>query len=370
MHVGKESERRYEPITVTLAREILNSPVPTIIGKERLAPSGDPHDYISVSHYAHSASNGGVVIKDGVTSPNKNYYKDPELLSQMKFEVNVLYYADEFAFDQKTKDECSTRLTDTLKTWFVNPETRMNPNLKYAQMDKPDDTKGKPWGIIDGVGLEDVAVIIKNLHSVGKLTEEDFKGMKEWFSDYLKWLQESNFGKIIKGRPNNMGTFYDVQVAYIAELLDDEELIAEAMDSAKKRITSQIEPNGKMPEEAKRANTENPEAIDVSLDYELFNLQAFTELAVLGKRHGHDLWNYVSTNGGSILGAFSYFNKHLASRIEPYRLPFVLDRIGTMYRVYYSIEKEFGIKCKDIPDLIFPLEKTALARELSPLAFG
>jgi hypothetical protein len=89
-----------------------------------------------------------------------------------------------------------------------------------------------------------------------------------------------------------------VQVVSIALFLDKPDLAKKYLEEVKtKRISVQIEADGKQPLELVRTT---------SWQYSVFNLEALTKLAILGNKAGVDLWNYVSTDGGSIRKALDY----------------------------------------------------------------
>jgi hypothetical protein len=189
------------------------------------------------------------------------------------------------------------RAASQIRCWFLDPATRMNPHLKYAQLVKGMN-EGSRWGIIDTAVLIWVVDAEALLQGSSCWSPDDHRQLQQWFSAYLVWLKTSELGKREAAAPNNHGSYYDLQVADFALFTDQKELAREVLENAKtKRIAQQIEPDGSQPAELARTK---------SYEYTIVNLDAMFIMASVGERAGVDLWNYHTADGRSLRAALDW----------------------------------------------------------------
>ena len=111
-------------------------------------------------------------------------------------------------------------------------------------------------------------------------------------------MQTSEKGKAEDAAKNNHGTWYDFQVTDYALFLDKRQLAADTLNRVKtRRITLQIEPDGRQPLELARTNASS---------YSIGNLDGLMQLASLGDQVGVDLWNFRAPDGRSIRSALDF----------------------------------------------------------------
>ncbi|NJN33338.1 MAG: alginate lyase family protein [Saprospiraceae bacterium] len=177
-----------------------------------------------------------------------------------------------------------------LKTWFLNAQTKMNPNLNFGQ-GIPGINTGRGIGIIETRGLTeaiDAAILLRGSKS---WSEDDHNAFKKWFSEYLTWLTDSPLGNDEAKAHNNHGTHYDAQVICFALFTGQNDLAKKQFEVTKGRIASQFLPDGSQPHELERTTSWN---------YTNMNLHGFFDLARLGEHFGIDLWHYQTADKKSI----------------------------------------------------------------------
>lgn len=195
-----------------------------------------------------------------------------------------------------------------LEAWFVDPATRMNPNLNHAQAIIGVNS-GRAIGVIDTLQIVEVA------RAAQMFAERDVPGyaairpgVEAWFANYLTWLTTSPFGIEERDEKNNHGSCWLLQAAALAALLGQGEVL-EAVRTRLKTvlIPTQIEPDGRQPLELARTK---PYA------YALFNLDVLAASAwLLGQGMGKaDLIGWRTEDGRSIAGAIDWMAPYIADK--------------------------------------------------------
>jgi alginate lyase len=108
---------------------------------------------------------------------------------------------------------------------------------------------------------------------------------------YLKWLLESRLGPEEASRGNNQETWEELQITALAPYNGQTQVALATLERSRAAIGREFEPDGRQPRELARTR---------ALDYSIFNLTAFLNLAALGDGVGVDLWNYCTANGRSL----------------------------------------------------------------------
>ena len=117
--------------------------------------AGGIHDFYSEGDYwwpNPDDPNGAYIRQDGISNPD-NFIKHRQLMSRLSIQVPTLVAAYKLTHDKIYADKAVKHL----QAWFIADETRMNPNLMYAQAIKGFVT-GRGIGIIDTIHLVEVPI--------------------------------------------------------------------------------------------------------------------------------------------------------------------------------------------------------------------
>ncbi|MEN8966685.1 MAG: alginate lyase family protein [Polaribacter sp.] len=300
----------------------------SVVHKTGVPPSKNKHDYMSIGPYwwpNPNTENGLPYIrKDGEINPEtRNNFTDFVEKNNFISAVKTLTKA----FETSNKKKYATKNIALIKAWFLDDETKMNPNVNFGQY-IPGKAEGRCFGIIEFGGITAVLQFLEVAKANNLLDKKTEKGMYNWFTEYSNWLNNSKLGKEEATRKNNHGTHYDIQLLTILLYLNKVDEVKEYLSTTTKaRIFSQIEPDGSQPLELARTK---------SFSYSVMNLHGFLELAELGKKLGVDLWNVSSEDGRSIKKGYEFM------------LPYVTDEKEWKYKQIKSKKSSQEKLIKDL----------------------
>jgi hypothetical protein len=275
----------------------------TITASASPRSAGGPHDFFSEGDYwwpDPQNPDGPYIQRDGMTNPN-NFVDHRRYLMRFSVQLPALVAAWKL-----TKDErYAKHAVKHLRAWFIDEQTRMNPNLQFAQAIHGRFT-GRGIGIIDTIHLVEVARAIDLLKDSTALNTTDLGGVIQWFTAYLKWMTTSKNGADERDAKNNHGTCWVMQVAAFAQLVGDQDLMNYCRNRFKTvLVPNQIAVDGSFPEELRRTKP---------YGYSLFNLDALTTICELLSSQKDNLWTFSTTDGRGVSKAVAYMYPYIKDK--------------------------------------------------------
>ena len=306
--IGKSNSKFYKEAVKVIKNDVLEEaawamqqePI-TVTAASSSRSAGGKNDFFSEGDYwwpDPQNLDGPYIQKDGMTNPD-NFVAHRLAMIRFGRIIGTLASAYRITGDKKYL----SKIEEHLKAWFVVNDTRMNPNLLYAQAIKGRFT-GRGIGIIDTIHLIEVAQSVFILSD--KLDAGLVANVKDWFSQYLTWLMTHPYGNAEMNAANNHGTCFVLQIAAFSKLTGNKEL----QEFSSKRYKEVLLPNqmaedGSFPLEMKRTKP---------YGYSLFNLDAMTALVHILSTKENNLWNYKTNKGVSIKNGIEFI------------YPFVVDK--------------------------------------------
>jgi hypothetical protein len=261
----------------------------------------DPNDYYSVAPYwwpNPENPEAPYIRRDGQTNPDR-FMANKNALNAMCDAVFALGSAAFFLDDPKY----AKRAERVIHIWFIDPRTRMNPNLEYAQA-IPGVNEGRGAGIIDGRVFIRAVQGMEFLAETGNWDRKEQAAVRRWFDEYLRWLIDSNNADDEKRSGNNHASWWTAQVAAIATFVDNQAVAKMAFNYYRDQIfPRQIRSDGSAPREESRTR---------SLWYSAFNLEAFATTCRIAQIHGLDLWQVRAQKDATIATVIDYLQPYLS----------------------------------------------------------
>ena len=327
----------------------------SVMDKSVAPPSGDMHDYLSQAPYwwpDPSKPNGKPYIRrDGQRNPEIDKITDRANLQRLAGSAFSLALAFYFTGRQ----EYAQHTAELLRVWFLDPPTRMNPNLNFGQ-GIPGIAEGRAAGIVETRFLTQVIDSVTLLQGSSAWTASDDQGLKDWMRAYLEWLQVSALGRDEASRGNNQETWEEVQMVALALYTGQPDVAHTILQRSQAAIGKEFEPDGRQPRELARTR---------SWDYSIFDLTAFLHLAALADRVGMDLWNYQTPDGRSLRKGLEYLipfatgdKRWPSKQITPFRASALhpvlrLAAVGWRNSMYRALAQQIGGGTAML-DLTFP----------------
>ncbi|KAG8714704.1 hypothetical protein FRC09_017342 [Ceratobasidium sp. 395] len=286
----------------------------TVTSKPILPPTNSSHDYLSLRPYFWpDCSKVGnttaltdqqiytmceYVRRDGEFNPDARMVNDTGAFQALSDSV----FYNSLAWSYTKDSKYSNNIASQLYTWFLNPDTLMNPNLIYSQLLRgPGVQEGSHTGILDLKGMAKITSGVLTLRKgqAAEWTQVLDDGLNAWVKQYITWLTTDKMALEEKAATNNHGTYYFNQLAALQLLVGD-------IDGCKATIEEfftgiyqgQIAANGDQPLESDRTRPYH---------YRAYNLMGVLINAKIGHYIGiTDAFNRTSKSGAGIVQACDY----------------------------------------------------------------
>ena len=281
------------------ANEYLRSPMlPVTIKKQSF--SGNLHNYESLSTYFWpnpQNPKASYVSRDGEKNPERLDYDGDKInvLARRAKVLSLAYYLTGNA-------QYAKQWQEDINQWFVQKSTKMAPNMNYAQIIRNrNNNQGTYYGIIDAYVFIDVIesiYLMRYCHAIKRSTD---RKIQKWFRQFTVWLETSAQGKQMAAAPNNLSLAYDVMLCAFKLYYNDNLSLSSICDVfTRRRLESQILPDGSQPEELKRATP---------IAYCIYNLEHVIDFCLILKSMGVD---YYKQHTVRIDAAYNFIQRNLA----------------------------------------------------------
>lgn len=266
------------------AVKILSKEAQSVMEKTFMPPSGDKHDYYSMGPYwwpnPNTADGLPYIRKDGQVNPeSRDGTFDYVRFQETCTDIYTLAMAYWFSKDEQYR----TKALEFVNVWFVDEDTRMNPNLNYGQA-IPGVSEGRAAGVIETTNLFEVIDAFYLLDFYLPVPETIRGNLTEWFSEYHNWLFTHEIGIKEGQSTNNHGTWYGAQVSAFGLFAGMDDEVKDYIErKAMQRLGTHVMSDGTQPEELRRTKT---------LNYSLMNLRGHLMVANMAASLDMDMFNF------------------------------------------------------------------------------
>jgi hypothetical protein len=289
---------------VRQSQESLAIESPTITSNTSfIKQTSGPNNYASLAPYYHpdpTSENGFPYIRmDGVINRSNMSSRTSDgmyvsRLCALLTPLCILYYYTK-------SEDYATRAISIIEKFFINEETKMNPDLTYSGMvigNSMEDLRIR-GATIDIQRLSMMTDLIQLLKTSTNWTIEIENAMVLWFDSLSDWFKTHPRGILQNTYNHNIKTSYVKQLcSYLCFCGKIQEAKNYLEDTVRTMLSAQIDIDGKQVLEMERTRSRH---------YSNFNLQLLVELAIISNSLGVNIWNYKDENGrGSIQQAMRF----------------------------------------------------------------
>jgi hypothetical protein len=297
--------------TIERADKMLSEKPVTVTASACKRSAGGKNYFYSEGDYwwPDPANPGGPYIqKDGQTNP-ENFVAHRLAMIRLSEITATLTSAWLLTGNQKYANQ----VLKHLNAWFVNPDTRMNPDMLYAQAIWGRFT-GRGIGLIDAYHLVEVAQSAKILIEKKAIPEKQAEQIKDWFRSFLTWMTTHQYGIDEMNAKNNHGTCWVATASSMATLVGNEQVKQMCSDRFKTiLLPSQMADDGSFPQELRRTKP---------YGYSLFNIDAMCNVAQILSTPDDNLFTFKTPNGKTLRKGMEYIYPYI---VDKSKWPFAKD---------------------------------------------
>lgn len=236
---------------------------PVAVTQKDVVRSGNPHKYESLSIYWWPDTlnpQGPYVARDGHYNPEYRQYDYPKLLT---LSSNLRMVAQ--AFLQTGDMRYHDYVCRQIDVWFIDDSTSMTPDFEYSQIiPGRNQGRGNPQGLVDAYNFNEVIDAAVSVNDVVPVGGKRMRALKQWMYDFAVWMESSQNGMTASRYINNQAIAYETTLFNIYTFTSHKSKAKKHALRCISHIKSQIEEDGRQPQEMKRAKP---------LTYVLFNLE-------------------------------------------------------------------------------------------------
>ncbi|HEV2695636.1 MAG TPA: alginate lyase family protein [Verrucomicrobiae bacterium] len=286
------------------ADDALNLEPPTITKYPANGSAGGLHDFYSNADYfwPDPAKPDGLpyIERDGASNPG-NFIQHRLAIRELRDAVAALGAA----YKITGNDHYVTKAVELLRVFFLDPQSKMNPNLQYAQA-VPGRSPGRSYGIIDGLHLAEIPPAIMVMQKSPAFPPVVLTGLKQWFQALAVWMLTSQNGQTEAAAKNNHAVAFWLQVAVYARFTGDVEKLDQCRQQFKTiLLANQMAADGSFPLELKRTKP---------YGYSIFQLDNLTTLCLVLSTKDESLWDFTLPDGRGLKKSAEFLYPYLADK--------------------------------------------------------
>ena len=287
-----------------LAGQALALKPPAITDHVATNSAGGLHDFFSQADYSWPNPN----TTDGLPYINRDGESNPDVFSYHRMAMRDMKDAVASlaaAYVLTGNDKYVSKAAEFIKVFFLDAQTRMNPNLQYAQAVLGSST-GREYGVIDTLHLVELPVVVHFLEKSPAFPPEVDSGLKKWFADYSEWITTSTNGVKEMNNANNHSIACYLQLASFAKFTGDEKLLEMCREHFKEVLfPRQMTNDGSFPLELKRTKP---------YGYSIFQADNVATLCVLLSTTNEDFWKFQLSDGRTPKNVVDFISPYLADK--------------------------------------------------------